>query len=223
MNDAVERPSVRMSFRLLMSIALGLAVIAFVAGRQIYTRYGGYRPLALVHVPPTVRYRARVDLTDEKRVAAVEPLLNALDPRHTRLAALEQKLGVSFKKAAHEVAFGVGPDPFDFVLVLGLELQAGTGLPAAKALCEVLSSEGIGSQPTETGCRLADGAVVGGTPDGALVVASRAELIKGLLVMPDLGDRLGFSGPSVRGAAPEVGELGREVSTLVQRLSAKYP
>ena len=223
MNDAVERPSVRISFRLLMSIALGLAVIAFVAGRQIYIRYGGYRPLALVHVPPTVRYRARVDLTDVQRVAAIEPLLNALDPRHIRVAALEQKLGVSFKKAAHEVAFGVGPDPFDFVLVLGLQLQAGTGLPAAKALCEVLGSDGIRSQPTESGCRLEDGAVVGGTPDGAVVVASRVELIKGLLDMPDLGDRLGFSGPSVRGAAPEVGELGRETSTLVQRLSAKYP
>ena len=50
-----------------------------------------------------------------------------------------------------------------------------------------------------------------------------AELVKGLLVMPDLGDRLGFSGPSVRGAAPEVAELGREASTLAQRLSAKYP
>jgi hypothetical protein len=223
MNDAVERPSVRISFRLLMSIALGLAVIAFVAGRQIYIRYGGYRPLALVHVPPTVRYRARVDLTDTQRVVAIEPLLNALDPRHTRTPAFEQKLGVSLQRAAHEVAFGVGPDPSDFVLVLGLQLQAGTGLPAAKALCEVLASDGIRSQPTETGCRLEDGAVVGGTPDGAVVVASRAELIKGLLKMPDLGDRLGFSGPSVRGAAPEVGELGREVSTLVQRLSAKYP
>lgn len=223
MNDAVERPSVRMSFRLLMSIALGLAVIAFVAGRQIYVRYGGYRPLALVHVPPTVRYRARVDFTDAQRVAAVAPLLDALDPRHTRVPALEQKLGVSLKGAAHEVAFGVGPDPSDFVLVLGLQLQAGTGLPAAKALCEVLSSDGIRSQPTETGCQLADGAVVGGTPDGAVVVASRAPLIKGLLEMPDLGDRLGFSGPSVRGAAPKVDELNREVSGLVQRLSAKYP
>ena len=206
-----------------MSIALGLAVIAFVAGRQIYVRYGGYRPLALVHVPPTVRYRARVDLTDAPRVAAVAPLLDALDPRHTRVAALEQKLGVSLGRAAREVAFGVGPDPFDFVLVLGLQLQAGTGLPVAKALCEVLSGDGIRSQPTETGCRLEDGAVVGGTPDGAVVVASRADLIKGLLVMPDLGDRLGFSGPSVRGAAPQVDELGREVSALAQRLSAKYP
>jgi hypothetical protein len=221
--EAVERPSWRISFRLLMTIALGLAVVAFVAGRQIYTRFGGYRPLALVHVPPTVRYRARVDLSDQARVAAVEPLLNVLDPRHQRGPALEQKLGISLKRAAHEVAFGVGPDPFDFVLVLGLQLQAGTGLPAAKALCEVLASEGIRSQPTESGCRLEDGAVVGGTPDGALMLASRAELIKDFLKMPDLGDRLGFSGPSVRGAAPEVAELGRETSTLVQRLAAKYP
>lgn len=223
MIDAVERPAWRISFRLLMTIALGLAVLALVAGRHIYKRFGGYRPLALVHVPPTVRYRARVDLSDVKRVAAIEPLLNVLDPRHQRLAALEQKLGVSLKQAAHEVAFGVGPDPFDFVLVLGLQLQAGTGLPAAKALCEVLAGEGIRSQPTESGCRLSDGAVVGGTPDGALMFASRAELIKGFLEMPDLGDRLGFSGPSVRGAAPEVGELARETSTLVPRLAAKYP
>jgi hypothetical protein len=223
MNDAVERPSVRISFRLLISIALGLAVLAFVAGRQIYTRFGGYRPLALVHVSPGVRYRARVDLSDTRRVAAVEPLLNVLDPRHQRVPALERKLGISLKSAAHEVAFGVGPDPFDFVLVLGLQLQAGTGLPVAKALCEVLASEGIRSQPTESGCRLVDGTVVGGTPDGALMLASRAELIKGFVKMPDLGDRMGFSGPSVRGAAPEVGELGREISTLVARLAAKYP
>ena len=223
MNDAVERPSVRISFRLMMSIALGLAVVAFVAGRQIYTRFGGYRPLALVHVPPTVRYRARVDLTDAQRVAAIAPLLGALDPRHTRVLAFEQKLGVSLKQAAREVAFGVGPAPFDFVLVLGLQLQAGAGLPAAKAWCEVLGGDGYRSQATETGCRLEDGTVVGGTPDGAVVVASRAELLKGLLDMPDLGDRLGFSGPSVRGAAPEVGELGRETSALAQRLAAKYP
>ncbi len=223
MNHAVERPSVRISFRLLISIALGLAVIAFVAGRHIYKRHGGYRPLALVHVPPTVRYRARVDLNDTPRVAALEPLLNALDPRHTRLPALEQKLGVSLKQVAHEVALGVGPDPFDFVLVLGLQLEAGTGLPAAKALCEVLNGDGIRSQPTPTGCRLEDGAIVGGTPDGSLVLASRVELVKGLLKMPELGDRLGFSGPSVRGAAPEVSELGRETSTLVRRLTAKYP
>jgi hypothetical protein len=223
MNDAVERPSVRISFRLLMSIALGLAVLAFVAGRQIYQRFGGYRPLALVHVPPTVRYRARVDLNDARRVAAIEPLLRALDPRQQRTAALEQKLGISLKGAAREAAFGVGPAPSDFVLVLGLQLQAGTGLPVAKGLCDVLAGEGIRSEPTETGCRLSDGAVVGGTPDGALVLASRAELIKGLLEMPDLGDRLGFSGPSVRGAAPEVVELGRETAMLAQRLAAKYP
>lgn len=230
MNAAVvERPAWRISFRLLMAIALGLALVAGVAGRHIYTRYGGYRPLALAHVPQTARYRARVDLSDTQRVAAVAPLLNAVDPRHTRLPALEQKLGVSMGQAAHEVAFGVGPDPFDFVLVLGLQLQGGTGLPAATALCEVLSSDGIRSEPTrdgdgaQTGCRLADGAIVAQTPDGAVVVASRAELVKGLLGRPDLGDRLGFSGPSVRGVAPKVGELGRETSTLVQRLSAKYP
>jgi hypothetical protein len=223
MNEAVERPAWRISFRLLVAIMLGLALIALVAGRQIYTRYGGYRPLALVHVPATVRYRARVDLNDTRRAQAIEPLLNALDPRHTREPALALKLGAPLKQVAREVAFGVGPDPFDFVVVLGLQLQAGTGLPAAKALCEVLAGEGIQSVPTDTGCRLPDGAIVGGAPDGALLVASRAELVKGLLVMPDLGDRLGFSGPSVRGAAPEVSELGREASTLAQRLSAKYP
>jgi len=195
MNDAVERPSVRISFRWLAGIALGLAFVAFLAGRHIYKRYGGYRPLALVHVPPTVRYRARVDLADPKRAELMAPLLNVLDPRQQRLPALEKKLGISLKGAAREVAFGVGPDPFDFVLVLGLQLQAETGLPAAKALCEVLAGDGIRSQPTNAGCRLEDGAIVGGTPDGALVLASRVELVKGLLEMPDLGDRLGFSRP----------------------------
>jgi hypothetical protein len=225
----VERPAWRISFRSLMGLALGLALVAVVAGRHIYTRYGGYQPLALAHVPQTARYRARVDLSDTRRVAAVEPLLNAVDPRRTRLPALEQKLGVSLRQAAHEVAFGVGPDPFDFVLVVGLQLPSGTGQTAATALCDVLNGEGISSRPTPAvdgggpGCRLTDGAIVAETPDGALVMASRAELVKGLLGRPDLGDRLGFSGPSVRGVAPEVGELGRETSTLVQRLSAKYP
>src|SRR5258705_5476939 len=108
-----------------------------------------------------MRYRARVELSDARRVAAIEPLLNALDPRHTRLPALEQKLGVSARQVAHEVAFGVGPDPFDFVVVLGLQLQAETGLPPAHALCEVLSSDGIRSEsgqapkPAVAGCRLA--------------------------------------------------------------------
>src|SRR5258706_11560987 len=61
--EAVERPAWRISFRLLTAIALGLALVAWVAGRYIYQRYG-YRPLALVHVPPTMRYRARVELSD---------------------------------------------------------------------------------------------------------------------------------------------------------------
>ena len=224
----VERPAWRISFRLLMGVVLGLVLVALVAGRYVYKRYGGYTPLALVHVPSGMRYRARVELGDQKRVAALTPLLNALDPRHSRLPSLEQKLGVS-AAAAHEVAFGNGPDPFDFVVVLGLQLQAGTGLSAAKALCEVLDGDGIHAEPTKptdeaaAACRLAGGGLVAGTPDGAVVIASRPELVKGLLGLPDIGDRLGFSGPSVRGGAPEIGELAREASTLGQRISAKYP
>jgi hypothetical protein len=223
MSEAVvERPAWRISFRWLAAIALGLAAVAFGAGRYVYVKYGGYRPLALAHVPQTMRYRARVELSDAKRVPAVEPLLNALDPRHTRLPALERKLGVSAKAVAHELAFGTGPEPFDFVLVFGLALPAGAPAPA-QALCGVLGEEQIRPEPTSDGCRFPDGAIVAGTPDGAVVVASSAELVKGSLGVPDIGDRLGFSGPSVRGVAPEVGELGREASTLAQRLSAKYP
>jgi hypothetical protein len=151
------------------------------------------------------------------------PLLNALDPRHQRLPLMYAKLGVSGKTTAREVAFGVGPEPFDFVVVLGLSLPAGTGPAAGKALCESLASDGIRSQPTENGCQLSEGGLVAGTPDGAIVVASRAALVSGLLGAPDIGDRLGFWGPSERGAAPEVGELGSEASTLARRIAAKYP
>jgi hypothetical protein len=223
MNEAVERPSWRISFRTLMGSVLVLVAIAVVAGRYVYTRYGGYQPLALSHVPQGMRYRARIELRDRARVEAIAPLLNALDPRRVRLAALEQKLGVSAHSAAHELAFGAGPDPFDFVLVWGLQLQAETGLTPAKALCEVLASDGIHSEPSAGGCRLAGGALVAGTPDGAVVIASRPELVKDLLGRPDLGDRLGFSGPSVRGVAPKVAELGLEATTLASRIAAKYP
>lgn len=224
MSEAVaERPAWRISFRLLVGIALGLALVAFVAGRYVYFKYGGYRPLALAHVPQTMRYRARVELSDQPRVVAIEPLLTVLDPRHQRLAALEQKLGVAPRSLAHEFAFGTGPDPFDFVLVWGLQLQAEAGLPPAKALCDVLGNDGVRVEATDGGCRLLDGGVVASTPDGAVVVASRAELVKDTLGMPDLGDRLGFSGPSVRGVAPRVDELGREAATLAQRIAAKYP
>lgn len=224
MSEAVvDRPAWRISFRWLVAVALGLAAVAFVAGRYVYFEYGGYRPLALAHVPQTMRYRARVELSDTPRVTAIEPLLKMLDPRGTRLPALEKKLGTSPLKAAHELAFGAGPDPFDFVLVWGLQLQAGPGLPPAQALCEVLAADGIRTRPTEAGCRFDEEGLVAGTVDGAVVVASRADLVKGLLGMPDIGDRLGFSGPSVRGVAPEPDELGREASTLAQRISVKYP
>ena len=223
MSEAVERPAWRISFRGLALIVLGLALVAIVAGRYIYVRYGGYRPLALAHVPQDMRYRARVELSDAPRVEAIAPLLTMLDRRHVRLPALEQKLAVSAKQVAHELAFGVGPDPFDFVLVFGLKLPAGTGLSPAKAVCDVLAGDGIRSEPTAEGCRIEDGGLVAETDDGAVVVASKAELVKGLLGTPDLGDRLGFSGPSVRGVAPKIDELGREASTLAQRLSAKYP
>jgi hypothetical protein len=224
MNAAViDRPAWRISFRWLVAVALGLAAVAFVAGRYVYFSYGGYRPLALAHVPQTMRYRARVDFSDAARAPALAPLLRSLDPRHVRLLALERKLGVSANAVVRELAFGAGPDPFDFVLVFGLQLQARTGLPPAKAVCEVLAEDGIRSEPTENGCSWGKGGIVASTPEGALVVASRAELVKGLLVTPDIGDRLGFSGPSVRGVAPEPADLGREASTLAQRISAQYP
>lgn len=221
----VDRPAWRISFRSLVAVALGLAAVAFVAGRYVYFNYGGYRPLALAHVPQTMRFRARVDFTDQKRAPALAPLLRSLDPRGVRLPALEKKLGVSAPAVVRELAFGAGPDPFDFVLVFGLQLQAGTGLPPTKAVCEALSEDGIRSEPSPgtDGCTWGGGGVVASTPEGALVIASRAELVKGLLGTPDIGDRLGFSGPSVRGVAPEPDELGREASTLAQRISAKYP
>jgi hypothetical protein len=218
-----ERPSVRISFRWLMAVVLGLALIAFVAGRWVYRTYGGYRPVALVHVPQTMRYRARVELGDAARVQAVQPLLVALDPRHVRVPALEQKLGAPLSSLVRELAFGVGPAPTDFVLVFGLQLPPERSSTLARTLCETLASDGIQSQPTETGCRLADGAIVANSLDGMLLIASQAELVRELLGRPDIGDRLGFSGPSVRGVAPKVEELGREAQQLAQLLGVRYP
>lgn len=224
MSEAViDRPAWRISFRGLLAIALGLAAVAFVAGRYVYFNYGGYRPLALAHVPQTMRYRARVELSDPERAPALGPLLRSLDSRHVRLPALERKLGVSAPAVVRELAIGAGPDPFDFVLVFGLQLQAGTGLTPAQAVCEVLREDGIRAEPSGNGCLWGDGGIVASTPEGALVIASRAALVRDVLGTPDIGDRLGFSGPSVRGVAPEPGELGREASTLAQRISAKYP
>jgi hypothetical protein len=238
MTEAVlERPGWRVPFRWLVGIALGLAAVAFMAGRRIYDQYGGYRPLALMHVSQTLRYRARVEVNDRNREPAIAPLLRAVDPRGVRWPALQKKLG---NAEVREVAFGVGPlkvlpgaaapatpradGANDFVLVLGLQLQAETGLPTpAEALCSVLNDDGIQSEATSTGCRLSDGALIASTPDGALVVASRAELVEGLLERPELGDRLGFSGPSVRGTAPEPVELAREAAALGRLIAAKYP
>lgn len=224
MNAAViDRPGWRISFRGVVAVALGLAAVAFVAGRYVYFNYGGYRPLALAHVPQTMRYRARVDLTDQQRAPALAPLLRALDPRGVRLPALEKKLGVSASVVVRELAFGAGPQPFDFVLVFGLQRRAGAGLPPAQAVCEVLAEDGIRTEAAKNGCSWGQGGLIAATPEGAVVVASRADLVKGVLGSPDIGDRLGFSGPSVRGVAPEPLELGREASTLAQRISAQYP
>lgn len=221
MNEAVERPSFRISFRLLAAVALGLALVAFLAGRFVFQRFGGYRPMALMHVPQTMRYRARVELNDAARRPAIAPLLSALDPRGQRLPALEQKLAFT-AASVRELAFGAGPDLHDFVLVFGLQ-QAETSLAAAQAVCEVLAAGGIRSQPTDSGCKLEDGALVAGSADNTLVLASREELVRGMLGRADIGDRLGFSGPSVRGVAPELPELSREAAALAQRISTKYP
>jgi hypothetical protein len=220
---AAERPSVRITFRWLMAIVLGLALVASLAGRWVYQTYGGYRPVALVHVPQSMRYRARIELGDAERVQAVQPLLVALDPRHLRLPALEQKLGAPLGDLVRELAFGAGPTPTDFVLVFGLQLPPERTATLAQTLCEVLAKDGIQSQPTDTGCRLTDGAIVANALDGMLVVASQPELVKDLLGRPDIGDRLGFSGPSVRGVAPKVPELGREAQQLAQLLGVRYP
>ncbi len=238
MSEAVlERPTWRVPFHWLVAVALGLAAVAYVAGRYIYKTYGGYRPLALMHVSQSLRYRARVELNDPKREPALHALLKAADPRGVRLPALQKKLGGAVLR---EVAFGVGPlvqpptgapapagrgdGPTDFVVVLGLQLQAEAGLPTpARAICEVLSDDGIQSEGTPNGCRLRDGSLIASTPDGSVVVASRPEVVEGLLERPDIGDRLGFSGPSVRGTAPEPQELGREASKLAQVIATKYP
>jgi hypothetical protein len=58
--------------------------------------------------------------------------------------------------------------------------------------------------------------------DGMVVLASRPELVKDLLGHPEIGDRMGFSGPSVRGVAPEPQELEREVAHLAPVLAARY-
>lgn len=221
--EGTERPAWRVSFRGLMLAVLALATLAFVAGRYVYVRYGGYRPLALAHVPQTMRYRARVETSDKARMDAIAPLLTALDPRHVRLPAIEQKLGMSAQHVVHEVAFGAGPEPLDFVVVLGLQLQAGTGLPPEKAVCDALASDGFRPESTSNGCRLGNGVIVAKTEEGALLVASSEQLVKGLMATPDLGDRLGFSGPSVRGVAPQVDELSREATQLAQRLLSQYP
>jgi hypothetical protein len=226
MSEAAERPAWRVSFRGLMLAVLALSALAFVAGRYVYVRYGGYRPLALAHVPQTMRYRARVETSDQARMDAIAPLLTALDPRHVRLPAIEQKLGVSARHVVHEVAFGAGPEPLDFVVVLGLQLQPRDEkdrLPPEKAVCDALAIDGFHPQPTPTGCSLGSGAIVAKTEEGALVVASSERLVKGLLGVPDIGDRLGFSGPSVRGVAPKVDELSREATQLAQRLLSQYP
>ena len=160
---------------------------------------------------------------DAARMAAIEPLLTALDPRHVRLPAIEQKLGAGARSRVREVAFGAGPEPTDFVVVLGLQPQAETGLPPAQAVCAALELDGLHPEASGGGCRLGKGAIVAQTEDGHLVVASKESLVKDLLGTPDLGDRLGFSGPSVRGVAPEVGELSRESSQLAQRVLALYP
>lgn len=219
---ALDRPALRLPFRWLVVIALGLAAVAFLGGRHLYKKQGGYRPLALMHVPQTMRYRARVELNDPKRVPPVAPLLAALDASGARRQALTKLLGAPIEGVAREVAFGVGATPADFVMVLGLQLQAEPGLQANRELCRVLTEVQLNARPAGDGCLLDDGSLVAQTPDGALVLASSPQLVKDLLARPDIGDRLGFSGPSVRGAAPEPRELEREAAALAQTLRVRY-
>jgi hypothetical protein len=193
-----------------------------VGGRHIYKRQAGYRPLALMHVPQTMRYRARVEVHDAKRAPLIAPLLAALDPHGRRQAGFQEKLGSALHRVVREAAFGVGASPSDFVLVLGLQLKVGARVEPGKALCEVLADDGLRVEPRESGCLLPDGSLVAEALDGMLLLASRPELVKDLLGRPELGDRMGFSGPSVRGVAPEVAELEREAKGLAPVLAAKY-
>lgn len=223
MNQAVvERPAVRLRFRWLVGIALGLAVIAFVGGRYIFRRHGGYRPLALMHVPQTMRYRARVEVHDAKRAPLIAPLLAALDPSGRRWAGFQRRLGSTPRLVTREIAFGAGTSPSDFVMVLGLQLDVGARVQPGRALCEVLLGDGMRVALRESGCLLPDGSLLAEALDGSVVLASRPELVKDLLGRPEIGDRMGFAGPSVRGAAPEVKELEREVAALSQVLAVRY-
>jgi hypothetical protein len=223
MNEAAaERPAIRLPFRWLLTIALGFALIAFVGGRYIFKRHGGYRPIALAHVPQTMRYRARVEVHDAQRAPLVAPLLTALDPSGSRRAGLEGRVGSALGPVTREVAFGAGTNPSDFVLVLGTQLHAEARVQPAKALCEVLAQEGMKVEHRDSGCLLPDGSLLAEALDGMLVLASRPELVKDLLGRAELGDRMGFSGPSVRGVAPEVEELRREVTALSQVVAARY-
>jgi hypothetical protein len=217
--ERAERPGLKLSPAWILVIALALAAAAFMAGRHLYARYGTYRPIALMHVASEMRYRARVDLEDTQRMQALAPLLAALDPRGTRLRALERRSNASVR----ELALGIGTQPSDFVLVIGLQLQAGSSLPPSKALCDVLREDGIRSEPSPRGCRFSDGTVVAEAASGALLVASREGLIRAHLGRPEIGDRIGFSGPSVRGTAPDIAELRREAAALGRVLAPNYP
>lgn len=223
--ESGARPAWRISFRMLLAVVLGLFAICVVAGSYVYRHYSGdYRPLALSHVPETMRYRARVEASDAQRMPALAPLLNAIDPHERRLAALQHASPPGVLK---ELAFGVGPDPDDFVVVLGLRTTAEASAPAAQAWarvwCGALAEDQIRTRATPDGCRTDTGLVVAQTLEGAVVLASHERLLKGVLGTPDIGDRLGFSGPSVRGIAPEAGPLGQEATALAQRIAAKYP
>lgn len=225
MSEAVlERPALRVPFRWLVAVALGLAVVAFFGGRHIYHRYGGYRPLALMHVPQTMRYRARINLKDDpRRLAAAGLIFRALDGRQTRGPALERQLGAGFHEAARELAFGVGEGPGELVVVVGFKLDDSSTLRLAKSVCEAAAADGLGATATDRGCRLADGSLIAATLDGSVLLASQPSLVKDLLGRAEIGDRLGFAGPSVRGAAPELKQLEDEASKVAATLSSRYP
>jgi len=190
----------RSRFDFLAGAALALGLVSVLAGSL---RVRALRRLSAAGAGARAQRNAlpeaRVDLGDQGRAwRRFDRCFMALDPRGKAPTSRRKRAGAGLWAGGLQRS---GVSAAGRILSIsswcwGLQLQAETGpYQQPKRLCGRRSAAmGFTRKRPTPAAQLKEGRVRGGVTAGrwASVIASRPELVKGLLGMPDIGDRLGF-------------------------------
>ncbi len=173
-----------------------------------YLRWVHYERVAVRHLPEQVAWAVRVDT---EQAVLFEPVRRFLFPPldaglmgDSSKGSFERAAGVDLALELRELVLVGGPLPGQWLLVVG-------GLFRGPVLPSLMSALGCESSGAPTQCQ---GLYWAQADDGAVLVSSDPEQVRGGLVPSERYRALGFPGQGALGAFARVGRLGTAELTL---------